>query len=288
MCRSKGEGFRRCPACINPVSKALRYAKTSARRWESRLSEEENSASDSRLNHILNKLGDTMVRLRHREQVATGTDVAPRHPDTNEPAPPPAPTAADKFTDDYVDSRTWEELGDEHAALHYDPEAQRTLEEAMDRRDAREHATTIETDLNLPEKPEPEAVWGEWEPGDHSFTDTQCDPTIRHSKLDVAARQFDEYVGMQYTRAEIATNGQFLNAQGRAAGIDSYELFRGPVSRVKKYGSDELQSFFGQNGRHTLASFRYTMYHWHSDRKAYENARTEDFANVAHIDQPTY
>jgi len=288
MCRSKGEGFRRCPGCNHPASKALRYAKTTVRRWEARLSEEEHTASDSRLDHLLNKLGEAMVRLRHREQAAAGTDVAPTNPDTDTPAPAPAPTAAPTYTDEYVDARTWDELSEEYASLHHDPEAQRALEEAMDRRDAREHAASTTAEPDTYEPPAPVAEWGEWDPSEYNYPQTDYSPQVKHSKLDEAARQFDEYVAMQYTRAEIATNGNFLNAKGRAAGIDAYDLFRGPVSRVKKYGSEELQGFFGQNGRHTAASFRYTLYHWATDRKAYEYATTEDFGHVAHVDQYAY
>ena len=72
-----------------------------------------------------------------------------------------------------------------------------------------------------------------------------------------------------------------VNEEGARKGIDDFSLFSGPVSRVKKYGSEELQSWFANNGRHTLASYRHQMYGWAQDAKAAHNARMEDFDNVA-------
>lgn len=110
----------------------------------------------------------------------------------------------------------------------------------------------------------------------------------RVSQNDWARQQYDDYVAVQYDRAMIATNGQMVNERGRLAGVDSYSLFSGPVARVKKYGSEELQGFFGQNGRHTFASFHYSLFTWRSDYTAHENAKNEDFGDVPHVTQHTW
>lgn len=59
-----------------------------------------------------------------------------------------------------------------------------------------------------------------------------------------------------YLEAEAATKGNMLNRRGREAGIDERTLFRGPESRVRKYGSEELLNYFEENPRPTEAYFR--------------------------------
>jgi hypothetical protein len=56
--------------------------------------------------------------------------------------------------------------------------------------------------------------------------------------------------------AEAQTKGNMLNRRGREAGIDERSLFRGPESRVRKYGSEELLNFFDEMPRPTEAYFR--------------------------------
>lgn len=59
-----------------------------------------------------------------------------------------------------------------------------------------------------------------------------------------------------YLEADAATKGNMLNRRGREAGIDERTLFRGPESRVRKYGSEELLNYFEENPRPTEAYFR--------------------------------
>lgn len=66
---------------------------------------------------------------------------------------------------------------------------------------------------------------------------------------ELARRAYRDVVYDAYISAEAETNGQLLNQQGRAAGVDPHTLFSGPESRVRKYASDELKQWFDGNGR---------------------------------------
>ena len=59
------------------------------------------------------------------------------------------------------------------------------------------------------------------------------------------------------------------------------DLFTGPVSRAKKYGTEELQSWFAVNGRHTLGSFRYALFGWASDNAASRRNRMEGWEHAS-------
>lgn len=66
---------------------------------------------------------------------------------------------------------------------------------------------------------------------------------------ELARGSYRDFTYGTYISAEGTTNGQLLNPQGRAAGVDPHTLFSGPESRVRKYASDELKLWFDQNGR---------------------------------------
>lgn len=290
MCREISKGGRRCPYHSSPLVMSVASARTSIRRWESKLyAAEASGADDATLNHALSKLGAAEVRLRDREQTRVGTPVAhhePEHPAAR-PLPAPRPTQAHAITRERVDAMSWDELADEHARLSGDPEAQARLEELVEDRERREAVVYSPPSRNLSEE---DMAWirGESTEGQsESIPDGRADDA-RVSRIDWARQQYDDYVAVHYDRAMIATNGQMVNERGRLAGIDSYSLFSGPVARVKKYGSEELQGFFGQNGRHTFQSFRYSLFKWRSDYKAHENARNEDFGHVPHVEQHTW
>lgn len=187
-------------------------------------------------------------------------------------------------TRERVDAMSW----DEHTRLAHDPEAQARLEDLVEDRERRESVASYDYPTrNLSDE---DLAWirGENQDGQTSSLPEGRTSDARVSQNDWARQQYDDYVAVQYDRAMIATNGQMVNEAGRLAGVDSYSLFSGPVARVKKYGTEELQGFFGQNGRHTFKSFRYSLFKWRSDYKAHENAKNEDFGHVPHVTQHTY
>lgn len=66
---------------------------------------------------------------------------------------------------------------------------------------------------------------------------------------------FELYRHASFLRAHTELRGELLNATGRAAGIDPVSLFMGPWSRVERYASEELKSWFTQHRRLTVGEF---------------------------------
>ena len=60
----------------------------------------------------------------------------------------------------------------------------------------------------------------------------------------------------QFARAEAATNGYLVNNRGRAAGIDPWSLWSGPLARAETWASWELLRFWETDRRITLTEFR--------------------------------
>lgn len=67
--------------------------------------------------------------------------------------------------------------------------------------------------------------------------------------------EFELYRHAQYERAHGDLNGEMLNRRGRDLGVDSYSLFTGPMVRVEAFASEELQTWFRENGRVTVAEY---------------------------------
>jgi len=67
--------------------------------------------------------------------------------------------------------------------------------------------------------------------------------------------EFEDVLHAEYAKAEEGTGGAMLNHLGRREGIDAYSLLTGPWSRVEKYGSEELCSWFECHGRPSLEAF---------------------------------
>ncbi|MEV4472816.1 phage minor capsid protein [Nonomuraea sp. NPDC049504] len=86
-------------------------------------------------------------------------------------------------------------------------------------------------------------------------------------------RMYAEWLDQTYERAEAATNGFMLNAEGRAAGINERSLFSGPASRARKYASEELLRWWADTPRLTLTEYRAQMLGRASDIKAAEQIR---------------
>ena len=70
-----------------------------------------------------------------------------------------------------------------------------------------------------------------------------------------AEQEYRDEVHRQWLAAEAATNGYMLNTAGRRSGIDERSLFIGPESRVRKYASPELITWFESHPRPTRASW---------------------------------
>lgn len=74
--------------------------------------------------------------------------------------------------------------------------------------------------------------------------------------------EYELHLEAQYAQALEECNGVLLNARGKAAGIDSFSLFRGPGRRAAAYASDELMEFWQRHTRLTFAEFERASFMW--------------------------
>lgn len=276
MCRTAG---RRCPGCGNPQREALRNAKTSVKRLGDSLDRAEKTASPERVDELVGKYSDALARMCEREQAAAGTSTKAAEAGG---LPAPAPTRAGEFQSPAAIAHlSWDEVSDLVGELNGDPEAQEALTVLVDERDAAEQAAR--KDKAAAEQAAQTAQWQSHPtaPADPEIASLLHSPRRQLTPHERAREEYDNYVYAQYAKCESELSFM-LNKEGQAKGVDTFSLFSGPVSRAKKYGSEELQAWFAANGRHTLASYRFAMFNWDSDRKAATNARLEGFENVAH------
>ena len=289
MCRAKGPDYRRCPYHRNPHVAAVAVAKTSVRRFEQRLEKlEHEGASDAKLSRTMGNYFVACERLGDREQHAipdigragakppesAAESAGGQEPTEHQALPAPHPSAADSLTAESIRELSWNQVSDLYTKHADDPEAMEKLEELVDEREANEGGQDNDS-----------SAWQESEPpygeGDHV-----SNPTLRTTRKltphEVAREEYDSYVYSQYAKCESELSFH-LNEKGRAAGVDVMGLFSGPVSRVKKYGSEELNAWFAVNGRHTLGSFRYAMFGWDSDFKASYRNRTQGWEHANRV-----
>lgn len=65
-----------------------------------------------------------------------------------------------------------------------------------------------------------------------------------------------EEVDRIWLQAEAATNGNMVNAKGRARGVSDRHLMTASEAEVRRYGSEELLNFFADNPRPTMGHMR--------------------------------
>jgi hypothetical protein len=96
-----------------------------------------------------------------------------------------------------------------------------------------------------------------------------ADPRRKPNRIDEQLRSdYDDYVHVEWLRAEEECNGVLLNGAGRAAGISSSSLWSGTTARARKYASEELKSFWQRHGRINYSTFRADALGRASDRGA--------------------
>lgn len=99
------------------------------------------------------------------------------------------------------------------------------------------------------------------------------DRRAKETKAQAVRRSYDEFTHVNYLKAEKATRGNMLNRAGKAAGVDPLELFTGPVSRARRYASEELQRWWTRNGRMNLTQFKAQVLGGAKDKAAAEKTR---------------
>lgn len=204
---------------------------------------------------------------------------------TAEPAPQPQPSRAGEFTPAASVDMTDEQLMTQVGQLHHDPAAQEQILETLQHREdadrARDAELAAEIDQQRQADTEPDLI-------EQAHTDENplTNPThrlqARRLTAEQAAREeYDSYVVTSYLAAEDVCRGELLNRAGTAAGIDPTSLFSGPASRVRKYASEELRSWFAQNGRYTYRSWRWHALGRDSDRAATATAAQQSTGEAA-------
>ncbi|MFK0085552.1 hypothetical protein [Glutamicibacter sp. NPDC090743] len=257
---------------------ALASAKQAAKRMEERIAKVEDKLTQQELDARVVRLVEAWERVSIRMQQAIPERNQTKKEGTHEglnPVKAPHPTAAPTITEERIDSMSWDEVAEFASTLGDDPEAAEKLEELVDRREARELGE-VEVDLDEPDQ-RLTPVMGE---------DPVLNPAARaYRKLtphERAREEYETYVYSQYQNC-VSELSFLVNKEGQAKNIDEMSLFTGPISRVKKYASEELQAWFARNGRQTLGSYRYAMYQWDSDADAARRVRLEGFDNVAQV-----
>lgn len=296
MCRATTDknGGRRCPYHSNPKVMALASAKQAADRMFSRIEAAQDNLTDEQYDRRIQKLMASYERVQERAQACpqalppapTPADGSPRP----ERLPDPAPTLADTLNTESVKDLSWSEMAEIAEVVKDDPEAAAKLETLIDEKEAYEieQAKKSEDEATRRQAEADEKMRELWAsaPVKEPINDTTTNPAARSERKltphERAREEYDEYLYSQYSKCTSELSFM-LNEEGRAKGIDDFSLFSGNAARVKKYGSEELQAWFGTNGRHTLGSFRYGMFRWGSDHKAAMNAKNEGFENVAHV-----
>lgn len=67
--------------------------------------------------------------------------------------------------------------------------------------------------------------------------------------------EFELVLEAAIVEAEVATNGNLINALGRDRGVAPTSLFTGPAARAYRYASEELRDHWQAHGRPSLATF---------------------------------
>lgn len=276
MCRSRSErsGGKRCPCHSDPYKVKGSRIRQLMSRYARQADAAEAVGNEEALTHSLGLFQDQCDRLAEHEGAVR----------TRRPKPP---TRAVEFTPESTAHLSDEELVNQLHSLDTDPEAIDAVlavlehrDQARDRARAEDEARRAAAAQRTWSAAADNDAWGVTAP-----TDPLNNPARRPARgLTKEQQTQEEYacaLHAKFLAAEEATNGNMVNARGRALGIDPYTLFSGPSRRAIAYGSDELLSFFRDNGRLTYRSYRYARLGWESDSKAARAAQLEDFGHVA-------
>jgi len=75
------------------------------------------------------------------------------------------------------------------------------------------------------------------------------------ARYDAVSALWAEHTAAQVQAAELACNGYLLSKAGRAAGINPYDLWAGPLARAARYASEELREFWERHPRITRTQY---------------------------------
>ena len=280
MCRSCAEyppHGRRCPGHSNPVNRQQAQIRQRIGRYD-RAARAASEAGDW-------AAVEKYVALLDRDVARYSAVTSP--PDEHDSGPAGALVGPDTTAEQYTPAATvdwsdddlltaWTELGDDPAAQDQIMATLEWREEVAAARD--EEIVTHEAQ----QRAERERAWSvAVEAEDASpLTNPARRPGRRLSPEQACREEYDAFMRDSYVMAENDCRGVLLNRNGRAAGVDPTSLFCGPASRVRKYASEELRTWFTGNGRITFGEWKFNWFGRESDRKAARTARYESLGEV--------
>jgi hypothetical protein len=283
MCRSCAEyppHGRRCPALTNPVRRRQAQIRQRIGRYD-------------RAVRAASEVGDwaaveKYVALLDRDvALHSGVHTPPAEGAGDGPADDGGLVAPDTMADEYTPAATvdWsdDDLLTAGTELGDDPAAQDQIMTTLEWRE--ELAAARDADIATHEqqqRAERERAWSVAVDAEDAspLTNPARRPARRLSPEQACREEYDSFVHGSYVSAENDCRGAMLNRDGKAAGIDPSSLFCGPASRVRKYGSEELRTWFARNGRSTYGEWKYNWFGRESDRKAARNARYQSLGAV--------
>lgn len=283
MCRSINQGGRRCRWHTAPTSIGITNAQRRAAYHESRCDALAGQQGEDRaLSNYMRALEDVEIA----EYVHTGRVI---DPDTSE---------AHHYSRDAVAHQPTSWLLQQHQALAHDPDAQEEIAERLVERESDgeelprqgRHAVRRATDRIVADMTErghyategdaraAVASWFGQKPDEDMSEARKAGMTEKQARAD-----YEDRLAFEYAQAHEQARGELLSRKGIASGMSSEALFRGPLSQVEPYASDELRAYWAMNGRLTWSAYRYETLGRASDREAHARSKSNVPDDVAMV-----
>ena len=278
MCRSCAEyppHGRRCPGHIHPASRQRAQIRQRIGRYDRAARAASEPDDWDAVEKYVALLDRDVARYSAVTSPLGDHDVGPGNalvaPDTTAGQYTPAITV-DWSDDDLL--AAWTELGDDPAAQDQIMATLEWREEVAAARDAEiaEHEAH--------QRAERERAWSNETDDASPLTNPARRPGRCLSPEQACREEYDSFTRDSYLRAEGDCRGVLLNRDGMVAGVDPVSLFAGQASRVRKYASEELRTWFTRNGRITYGEWKYNWFGRESDREAARNARYQSLGEV--------
>jgi hypothetical protein len=272
VCRAISEGGRRCPSCFDVNKRGLANIRQRIGRHDRearKAAAREDWDRETRYVELL-------------ERAIADYDQASSDPVAEAPAPPQ--TRASQYTPEATVHLSDDDLAVALNRLNDDPAAQDQILQTLVWREQIELQRDADLAADLErkrcEKAEREAAWQrEWE--DVSpLTNPARRSERRLTPEQVCREEYDAYLYTSYLQAENDCRGVLLSREGQSKGVDPETLFSGPASRVRKYASEELKTWFARNGRITYAEWKFQWLGRESDRQAAKTAQYQSLGEA--------
>lgn len=265
MCRDKDHGGRRCPR--DDVKVAMDRIMQLVNRHSRKLIEADARGDYEAVERHAQCIDDASARedviVKAKERRMRGE------------------TAAAQFTVESTRDASYFELRQAKRDNAADPEAVEAIQNVIEWREQQDGDWQQAIDDEL----DHQKAWGtspSWVVSKHP-ADNPSRSTRRRLSADEECREaYDTYTHAQFLQAEYECTGNLLNKKGHAKDVDPMTLFSGDYRRASAYASEELRTWFRNNGRMTYAAWRHAYFDRDSDYAAAARNRTHGgFDNAA-------